>query len=288
MTIAFPLSEETLCRYTAYLGQQPLKYRTIKAYLSALRFSQIHQGLGDPFDQKSMPLLEYVLAGIKRAQAKALPPPKPRLPITPTILAYLQGQWVTANPSHNGLMLWAAACTGFFGFLRAGEFTVPSAGAYDKDVHLNLADLATDCHYRPTLFRVRLKQSKTDPLRQGADVFLGATNAAICPVQALYKYLEQRGPSSGPLFKFASEAPLTRVALVDHLRQALQQSGFDATAFSGHSFRIGAATTAAKRGIEDSMIQTLGRWKSAAFLAYIKIPSEQLTPISAKLVQERP
>ncbi len=233
-----------------------------------------------------MPLLDYVLTGIKLAQAKALPPPKPRVPITPTILASLRGQWITANPSHDGLMLWAAACTGFFGFLRAGEFTVPSAGAYDKEVHLNLADLATDCHYAPTLFRVRLKQSKTDPLRQGADIFLGATNATICPVQALYAYLEQRGPTPGPLFKFASGAPLTRVALVDCLRRALQQTGFDASSYSGHSFRIGAATTATKRGIEDSMIQTLGRWKSAAFLAYIKIPPEQLTSISAKSAQE--
>ncbi len=34
----------------------------------------------------------------------------------------------------------------------------------------------------------------------------------------------------------------------------------------GHSFRIGAATTAVVVGIADSSIQTLGRWQSAAFL----------------------
>ena len=124
-------------------------------------------------------------------------------------------------------MVWAAACTGFFGFLRAGEFTVPSAGAYDREVHLSLNDLATDCHSNPSLFRVRIKQSKTDPFRQGVDVYLGATGTAICPVHALWAYLEKRGPSPGPLFLFHSGTPLTRASLVDRLHLALQQSGLE-------------------------------------------------------------
>ena len=33
------------------------------------------------------------------------------------------------------------------------------------------------------------------------------------------------------------------------------------THLPGYSFRIGAASTAAPRGLEDSTIQTLGRWK---------------------------
>lgn len=40
-----------------------------------------------------------------------------------------------------------------------------------------------------------------------------------------------------------------------------------------HSFRIGAATSAAKAGIEDSTIHMLGRWSSSAFLVYI-VPLE--------------
>ena len=64
-------------------------------------------------------------------------------------------------------MLWAAVCTGLFGFLRAGEFTVPSQSQYDPEVHLNLADISVGSHSAPTMFSVEVKQSKTDPFRLG-------------------------------------------------------------------------------------------------------------------------
>ena len=80
----FPIREHTLCRYVACLGQKNLKHRTIKAYLSALRFVQMQWGMGDPFQQTPMHLLEYGLSGIEQSQAI---PHKPWLPITPQILA---------------------------------------------------------------------------------------------------------------------------------------------------------------------------------------------------------
>ena len=155
----------------------------------------------------------------------------------------------------------------FFGFLRAGEFTVPSLREYDPEVHLSLADLAVDSHTNPTLIRVRIKQSKTDPFRLGADIFLGASSAPICPVQAIVNYIAVRSPGPGPLFCFESGSPLSRASMVSEVQQALTNTGLEAAGFAGHSFRIGAATTAAKRGFEDSLIQTLGRWKSSVYLA---------------------
>ena len=152
----------------------------------------------------------------------------------------------------------------FFGFMRAGEFTVPSLGAYDQQTHLSLEDLAIDSHSASSMVRIHIKRSKTDPFRQGTDVYLGATGSPLCPVQALWQYLALRGPTPGPLFIQSSGTPLSRKFLVDQLHQALLMAGIDASSYNSHSFHIGAATTAAKQGIEDSLIQTLGRWKSTA------------------------
>ena len=67
------------------------------------------------------------------------------------------------------------------------------------------------------------------------------------------------------------------------LRSTLQEAGIDATYYSGHSFRIGAATTAAACGISETIIMQMGRWRSSAYQAYIKIPTRNLATIAHKI-----
>ena len=171
-------------------------------------------------------------------------------------------------------MLWAACCLAFFGFMRAGELTVPNDKGYDAAVHLSLSDISV-C--------IRLKASKTDPFRKGISLFIGKVASDICPIAAMLAYLMVRGQHAGPLFKFQDGRFLTRQRLVTAVREALQSAGVQPGLYSGHSFRIGAATTAAARGVEDSVVMTLGHWKSLAYLEYIKIPRQQLARYSTML-----
>ena len=98
-------------------------------------------------------------------------------------------------------MLWAACCPGFFGFLRAGEFTTNSL--FDPSIHLAVSDIQADALVDPTCFRVHIKSSKTDPFRVGCVIYVGRGNSSICPVAALGNFLTLRGPPPGPLFCFA-------------------------------------------------------------------------------------
>ena len=181
-------------------------------------------------------------------------------------------------------MLWAACCVGFFGFLRAGEFTVSSNREFDPSSALTLEDVAVDQHANPSMIQINLKQSKTDPFRHGVDIFLGRTNMDLCPVAALLAYIAVRPPVPGPLFVYPDGSFLTTDKLVASVRQALQGAGMDPSNYSGHSFRIGAATTAAQAGLEDSVIKMLGRWESTAYQRYICTPRSTLAAISAQLV----
>ena len=101
----------------------------------------------------------------------------------------------------------------------------------------------------------------------------------------LVTYLAKRGAGDGPLFRFSDGKFLTRESLVYRIRTALGSSGIDASKYSGHSFRSGAATTALEAGISDATIQMLGRWKSDAYRRYIKTPREQLAGLSACLAK---
>ena len=75
---------------------------------------------------------------------------------------------------------------------------------------------------------------------------------------------------------FPDGQPLSRRRLVFKVCEALAAQGFDLSHFSGHSFRIGAATTAVEVGISDALIKHLGRWKSEAYSAYIRPPCYSL------------
>lgn len=240
--------------------------------------------MGEP-SFSSMPVLEHVLRGIKKEHAKKATPTKTRLPITPNILSKIKTVWEKDAQHFDMIMLWAACCTCYFGLLRSGKICVPSASQYDPTGHLSISDVAVDSHVNPSIVALKIKASKTDPFRQGVTIFLGATGSSICPVKALLAYIAVRGQISGPLFRFKDGHPLTREKLVSSLRAALQQAGIDPTSYAGHSFRIGAATVAHLSGIDDSTIMTLGRWKSDAYLRYIRIPKEQLAKISTHIAK---
>ena len=102
--------------------------------------------------------------------------------------------------------------------------------------------------------------------------------------EALLAYLAVRGTAPGPLFVFQNGIPLSRLNLVRAVRAALESQGINVHCFDGHSFRIGAATTATACGIEESLIQVLGRWKSSAFTRYIQTPRCFLISVSSVLL----
>ena len=258
---------------------ESVTWDTVRSYLSALRFYQIAAGLPDP-SMSSFPRLNYILKGVhkkspehKRAK---------RLPITPDLLRRIHSVWSQTPLTYDKVMLWAAYCLGFFGFLRAGEFTStlppPPGGSI-----LSVADITIDSRDNPQVLTVLLRTSKTDTFGMGTRLYLGRTGKSLCPVAAMLGYLAIHPSNPGPLFIWENGTPLSRAQLVKHLQEVLTQAGIDTTHFSGHSFRIGAASTVARMGFSDSFIQTLGRWKSSAFMSYIRTPVDQLISVSTRL-----
>ena len=274
----FPLSELTLCRFVAYLFSQRLSVGAVRLYLSALRYVQIIRGGCDP-SLSSLVRLHYVLRGMSRSQPKGSRPA--RLPITIEVLESLFQAWTTTSPCYDTIMLWGACTLVFFAFLRAGEFTSVSGR---EQTLLTPADIQVDSRHNPTYLAITLRGSKTDPFGAGCTLYVGRTRSHICPVAAILAYLAIRPPLPGPLFLYADGSPLTRTGLVSAVRSALSGSGADLSRYTGHSFRIGAATSAALAGLPDSLIQTLGRWRSSAYLRYIRTPVSTLTSVSQALV----
>ena len=155
-----------------------------------------------------------------------------------------------------------------FGFLRAGKFTVSSVAEFNLEEHLSLADVAVDSHFSPSMLRVRIKQYRS------AWVFWQGTPSAL--------------PGFRSTSQCTSQSKVVNQALSSSLQMAHSspgsgwwtRSGLNKGSYAGHSFRICAA---AARGVEDSLIQNLGRWHSSAYLRYIRISRSLLASVSQLL-----
>ena len=106
-----------------------------------------------------MPHLRQVLKGIKVQAGRTGKTPRPRLPITPSILMKLREDWLQGT-SFNNTMLWASATTTLFSFCHSGETTVPGEAMYDPEIHLSYSDLAVDDAIAPQAISIKIKHPR--------------------------------------------------------------------------------------------------------------------------------
>ena len=274
-----PSSETTLILFASYLATANMSHTTIKVYLAAIRHMHVVAGLHERFSEQLTSRLQLVLRGIKKAQASTSSP-RVRLPITLQLIQSIKN--ILSNQPHlyRNIMLWAACCLAFFGFLRVSEFTIPSHNGYDPSLHLSLQDISIDHRDNPNVLRIHVKQSKTDPFRQGVQIYLGATNTNVCPILGILPYLALRRTQPGPLFLTENGQGLTRQIFCTALNSVLSELQDNCNWYNSHSFHIGTATTTAKANIPDAYIKMLGRWQSDAYQRYIKTPPCELAKFS--------
>ena len=264
-----PATEVDLLSFIADSVSRGLAASTISAHIAGVRNLHIINGFENPLERFQR--LRLVLRAVKRRGK----PPRKRSPITAELLARIGALVDSARP--DDVRFWAAATSAFFGFLRVSEFTVDRNFDAASDLSFDALRFSHDAAH------LTLKASKTDPFRLGVSVHLGATGRAVCPVSALKQFLFLRGTAPGPLFADAFGSPPSRSWFVGTLSRFLARLGVVGD-FTAHSFRIGAATTAAERGVPDHLIKVLGRWSSDAYRVYIRTSERRVCALSRTLV----
>lgn len=273
--------EEMLSYFVCHCANNlKISHATIKSYLAGIKNYYIENGLGNQLvrpDGQPMLSLELILRGIKKQSGK---PKLKRLPITSEVLRRLcQVLNGKVFGVYTDALMKSACCLAFFGFLRCSEFTTEK-NMFDVQTNLCLSDMSIKLGNDITEARLYLKASKTDPFRQGCVIPYFSVSDSICPVKALSEYMALRvtfgtEPNS-PLLLLNNGQALTRHAFLNMLTTTCIQAGISPSGFSGHSFRIGAATTAAKHKIPDHLVQKLGRWTSDCFKTYIRTSNDTI------------
>ena len=256
--------------YITYLDEH-LKwhYATIQHHLAVIRSVHIALGMQNPLD--NCPRLHQLLCTTRRQQ----PLPQPdsgHQGITSTFLH--RARPLHCPSSHRDKVLWAALTMGHYGLFCSRQLAQPKlaeAGAHcfirvqDVTPHFSVGQLHYVC--------VFLASSKTNHFHQGCPVIIGCTRPPICRACKAWHLLQHHqhmGSSpEDPFFKINNRA-LDRVTLVNHIKHLATSLGLDLSRYSGHSLRIGGATSATEAGLSQWQIKLLGHLNSQAYQIYIK------------------
>ena len=155
-------------------------------------------------------------------------------------------------------MHWAALTTCFFGFLRVGEVCSPTSASYGPSWQLCNTDIALDSNTSPTKLFITIKAFRLTQFIRRSSITLGKTGRQLCHMVSTLSHIAQWGSQPGPLFHFRDGSFFMQERFVREGRHLLTAAGTKPTPYSGHSFRIGAAPTAAHAGLDAALIQTVG------------------------------
>ncbi|XP_053107511.1 uncharacterized protein LOC128325774 isoform X1 [Hemicordylus capensis] len=258
---AWPVPVEHVMQFLVSLFRAGKAVSTMGGYVSALAFEAQVQGVQDTTGD---PRVKRMLEGWARQQPRG---PDKRRPLTlDVVVALIRHLPVCCSSPWEATLMKAASLVYFFGAFRPSE-VLPWGRHSPVGRCLQFGDLSFEGRGVTLL----LRSSKTDQEGKGQVIRLhAASDPGMCPVMALRQYVAGGPKASGCLFVHERGDPLTQYQLWAVLRKAMACAGVSDLGFSLHSFRIGAATTASGLGLEARDVQRIGRWKSDAFLRYVR------------------
>jgi len=200
------------------------------------------------------------------------------------------------SPSHP-LLLEAVCTVLYLASARPGE--VVSTGSPASELRLRHWTVVT-AQSGAEHAVLQLPTRKTDQTgSKVSDIIIGKTNASICALTKMSEYLKARrtqGELLTPdsfLFAVKGRSDQLRAWSYDSFRAtltaALTKAGYppELYAFSGHSFRIGAATAMGMHGVPAYWIEDLGGLApgSRAMRGYLRLSEEARARMTASLTR---
>lgn len=270
-----PADERTLMRFCTMLSER-MSYSVIKTYLSAVRSLHIDNGLPDPLAKCIQ--LQNLIRGVKQVRRSSSD--STRLLITFEIMSTIHRSLDLSEKDN--IMIWAACCLGYFGFLRLSEFTIDTA--FHPRIHMAVGDIEAVSQVDPTYMKVKVKLLRRDPFRKESHIYLGRIDSPMCPCTSISNYLKVRGSESGPLFLYRDGSPLSRQKLSSTLKSILGSASSLPCNCSGFSFRNGAVKTAISRGVPDDVIKMLSRRCIDSYDAYNEASIDMVIRVANQLV----
>ena len=191
--------------------------------------------------------------------------------ITLPILLQLGNAFNHTLQSLYKIRLFKAMCAlAFFEALRIGEITSRANTPPSRILQIDQLSFLRNHYAKIETVKIIMRNFKHGSPFQPSELLVHSENTAMCQVSLLSEYIAVRGSRPGPLFVHTDGSAVARGFFITELQKALQFCKPDPTRYKSHSFRIDAASLAVAKGFSDAQIRQFGRWKSSAFLKYIR------------------
>lgn len=252
-----PVSEHKIALYLTNMYNCNYQSSTISSHLSIITYK--HRLQGFPRSSDSF-LLKQLLKGFRKHD-------RPRLPLKAIDKNLLCKIIVNISNSDDTDFKKAMFCTVYsalyHGALRSSEVSFSS----DCDHTLRYGDI----HMNEDSIDITLSSYKHS--KSETTLRIKASQDVAC-LLSWYRRLTTSWvtgrDNSDYVFVLEDNSPITRNHLSARLKQSINDIGLNSDRFNTHSFRIGKATDMYRDGYSDRQIAEAGRWKSNAFLNYIR------------------
>ena len=259
----WPVPERQLHLYITYLFQTGYAPSTAAWHVSAISFEHKIRSIPDTTSAYSV---SKMLEGFKRIRSN----PDSRMPIMyDNLIAICKVLDQVCTSNYEATLFRAAYTLAFFGLFRVSELVLTSPCYPDQP--LQITDVIFQHRTGQDFLRVCLRKCKTSQTRKSFIDVPMIGSVPECPVFNMKAYLKLRPTNSRYLFCHCNGKPMTRYQFGSVLSKAMQAINLPTANFKTHSFRIGAASWLASKGVKHQVIKQMGRWQSASFLKYIRL-----------------
>lgn len=254
-----PFYTAHIALFVSFLFSQKLSLSTIRTHLGAIAF---HLKLNSFGDNTKDFLITRILKGINSSQLK-----RPKLfPINKELLHKLCDNVIfLTNSCFTRALFRAILLFAYYGCFRIGEI-VKSRNPSHTLLIENVSIQTKRSRQSLIVTLLSFKHSKD----QTSFILDPLSEKLYCPVVAFLQYLTLRPKISGPVFIAENLKVVTRDFVATNLKRCLKLAGSDPKVFNTHSLRVGRATDLAMAGTPDQVIKQTGRWRSDAYLNYIR------------------
>ena len=259
--------EERMVLFIGYLIEQGKQSSTIRSYLSAVR--SVLKVEGVKFNEDV-----YLLNALTRACKLKNDQIKTRLPISKNLMKKLLKALnsIFANQPYLLCLYSAIFTTTYAGLFRIGEVT-------ESPHVVKAADVSIGTNKKKMKFTLR--SSKTHTRGDRPQIIKIKSEAAVdklvkgnfCPFKNLLSYIQMREGfmSNKQFFIFGDGSPVKPHHFREVLNECLIKAGYDPSLYSVHGMRSGKALELLHAGVSIETIKKLGRWRSNAVFAYLKL-----------------